>query len=408
VRALICGAGIAGLTLAWHLERAGWRVEVVERAPAFRDGGYMIDFYGPGHEVAVRMGLAGRLEEARHPIDELSYLDRHGRVTSRLTTPPAFRRVVSLLRGDLARIIHDDTAAPIRYGTSVAGVEQRGETVTVTLTDCTSRDVDLLVGADGAHSRVRDLTFGAGDRASLRYLGHHVAAYQLRDAGLSREVGTRYRMLTVPGLMAGAYALGDDRLALLFLRREPDPALPADPAAALREHYGQLGWILPGALRAIPDDLYYDQVTQVVMERWSAGRVALLGDACQAVSLFAGHGASMAMAAAWVLADELTGPTAPTGPTGSAGRTELTGGDVPAALARYEARMRPVIEDVQAFGRRFVEWMAPSSGLRITARDWLIRLAALPGADRLFLRSLSPGGHRLITGSPERPVAGRL
>ncbi|NUW42075.1 FAD-dependent oxidoreductase [Nonomuraea rhodomycinica] len=395
MRALICGAGIAGLTLAWHLERAGWRVEVVERAPAFRDGGYMIDFYGPGQEVAARMGLTGRLEEARHPIDELSYLDRHGRVTSRLTTPPAFRSVVSLLRGDLARIIHDATAAPICYGTSVAGVEQGGDGVTVTLTDGTATEVDLLVGADGAHSRVRDLAFGdgaTGSAPSPRYLGHHVAACLLRDADLSREVGRRYRMLTVPGLMAGAYALGDDRLALLFLRREPDPALPADPAAVLRERYGGLGWILPGALRAIPDELYYDQVTQVVLDRWSAGRVVLLGDACQAVSLFAGHGASMAMAAARVLADELTG---------SAGE------GVPAALARYEARMRPVIEDVQAFGRRFVEWMAPSSGLRITARDWLIRLAALPGADRLFLRSMSPSGHRLITGGPERPVAGR-
>ncbi|MFC7588523.1 FAD-dependent oxidoreductase [Nonomuraea antimicrobica] len=57
MKALICGAGIAGLTLAWHLERAGWEVELVERAAAFRDGGYMIDFYGPGHEVAGRMGL---------------------------------------------------------------------------------------------------------------------------------------------------------------------------------------------------------------------------------------------------------------------------------------------------------------------------------------------------------------
>lgn len=66
MRALVCGAGIAGLTLAWHLERAGWDVELVERAAAFRDGGYMIDFYGPGAEVAARMGLGQRLRELRH------------------------------------------------------------------------------------------------------------------------------------------------------------------------------------------------------------------------------------------------------------------------------------------------------------------------------------------------------
>ncbi|MEU7879150.1 FAD-dependent monooxygenase [Microbispora bryophytorum] len=176
----------------------------------------------------------------------------------------------------------------------------------------------------------------------------------------------------------------DRRLALLFLRHEPDPAVPADPAASLREHFGQLGWILPEVLGRCPQppELYYDQVTQVEAPRWSSGRVVLLGDACQAVSLFAGHGASLAVAAAWVLAGEL--------------RTAASG-DLSPALDRYAARMRPVVGDVQSFGRRFLPWMAPSSRLRITARDWLLRLASLPGADRLFMNSLSPGGHRLIT-----------
>ncbi|MEV4097842.1 FAD-dependent oxidoreductase [Streptosporangium saharense] len=382
MRALICGAGIAGLTLAWHLERMGWQVEVVERAPALRDGGYMIDFYGPGYEVAERMGLAPRLLAARYPVSELSYVDRDGRQTSRLAMSASFDRVVSLLRADLVHAVHDDVRAPVTYGTSVATIEQHDEGVTVELTDGTRREVDLLVGADGAHSRVRELAFGPEERF-MRYLGHQVAAYVIDDRTLSEEVGTRYRMLTVPGLMAGAYALRGDRLALLFLLREPDPALTGDPAAWLRRHYGDLGWILPRALSQCPDpaEIYRDQVTQIDMEHWSTGRVVLLGDACQAVSLFAGHGASLAMAAAWVLADELA----------------AAGADgVPAALAAYQRRVRPAVEEVQAFGRRFIRWMAPSSRLRITARDWMLRLAALPGADRLFLNTLTSGGHGLI------------
>ncbi|WP_219459861.1 FAD-dependent oxidoreductase [Nonomuraea rhizosphaerae] len=394
MKVLVCGAGIAGLALAWHLERAGWDVEVVERAPAFRAGGYMIDFYGAGHEVMERMNLAGRLERSRYRVDELDYVNGDGRRTSRFFLPSSFTRVVSVLRGDLARTIADDVRAPVGYGLSVEAFSQNGHAVDVTLTDGTHRTVDLLVGADGTHSRVRDLLFGPEER-HVRYLGHHVAACILTDRELNRQVGLRYRMLTVPGLMAGAYALRDDRLALLFLRREPDPELPADPAGALRRHYGEMGWILPSVLPRLPDDLYYDRVTQVRMDSWSRGRVVLLGDACQAVSLFAGHGASMAVAAAWVLAGELAGESL----------GESTGDGLSAALIRYERRMRPTIADVQALGRRFIEWMAPSSRLRISARDWLLRLASLPGAGNLFLSSLTPSGHDLICCSRRAQVS---
>ncbi|MFI6317570.1 FAD-dependent monooxygenase [Nonomuraea sp. NPDC050556] len=376
MKALICGAGVAGLTLAWHLERAGWEVELVERAAGFRDGGYVIDFYGAGYQVAERMGLAPRLREARYPVNELRYLDGNGRKTSGLVMKSGLEQVISLLRADLARAVHDDVRSPISYGTSIAALSPDG--TTVELTDGSSREVDLVVGADGAHSRVRELTFGPEERF-VRYLDHHVAAYTFTDEQLSREVGMRYQVMTVPGLMAGAYALRDGRVATLFLRREPDPALPESPAKALREAYGGLGWILPDILDHCPDppELYYDQITQVEMDRWSSGRVVLLGDACQAVSLFAGHGASMAMAGASILADELTSC------------------DLPVALDRYQRRMRPAIGEVQAFGRRFIQWMAPATRRRIIARDWLMRLAALPGADRLFLRSLTPGSHLL-------------
>lgn len=261
MKALICGAGIAGMAAAWWLERAGWGVELLERAPAPRDGGYMIDFFGPGREVARRMDLLPRLNDTGYDISGLIYRDPSGRPVSRLTKSSVramFTDVTSLPRGDLARAIADDVRAPVRYDTSVAAVDDHDDGVTVTLTDRTVREADLLIGADGAGSRVRDLVFGPEDQY-VRSLDHHVASYVITDPDLSAEVGVSYQMISTPGRMAGAYGLRDDRLALLFLHRTTEGTLPADPAAALRDRYADLGWIIPKALAACPPtrEIYY-------------------------------------------------------------------------------------------------------------------------------------------------------
>lgn len=115
------------------------------------------------------------------------------------------------------------------------------------------------------------------------------------------------------------------------------------------------------------------------MSPWHRGHVVLLGDACQAVSLFAGHGASLAMAGAWILDEELR--TAP---------------DLPTALTRYETRMRPAVTTTQQFGRRFITWMAPETPWRITVRDLAVRLMRLPGAGLLLRQSMIPGVDDLV------------
>ncbi|WP_283134465.1 FAD-dependent oxidoreductase [Rhizohabitans arisaemae] len=381
MRALICGAGIAGLTLAWHLERDGWDVKIVERAPRFRHGGYMIDFYGPGMEVAKQMGIRPRLLATQYPIDEVDYVNGEGRRTSGVTFTGVLGDGLNVMREDLAQALHDEVRSPIVYSTSIESIRRHADSVAVRLTDGTREEVDLLVGADGAHSRVRELTFGPEEHF-VRYLGRQTAAYTLKDEELHREIGMRFRSLTVPGLMVAAYSQRDDGLAVLFLRQEPDPRLPDDIVAELTRHYGHLGWILPKVLSLRPpaSEIYYDQVNQVEMDEWSKGRVVLIGDACQAVSLFAGYGASLAMAGAWVLADELRG----------AGR------HVPGALTRYHARMAGPVAEIQRFGRQSLEWVAPGTRGRIVARDMFMRLMNLPGANRLMVAPLATAGKGLI------------
>lgn len=348
MRVLICGAGVAGLALAWWLERDGHDVVLVEHAPGRHGAGYMLDCQGAGYDAVERMGLLPELRERAFALSELVYHDDDGGVRDRFTGEgPGADRIVSLMRGDLEELLHEALAgrAEIRFRTSVASFAERdGDALAVALTDGSTERVDLLVGADGIHSRVRALAFGPEERF-LRDLGFHTAAYVHPDAELASELGDALRMLDAPGLQAGAYPVAGGRVATLFTHRTPPGApLPEDPRAELRRVYGGCGWIVPRLLERCPDpaELYYDRVAQIEMPTWSRGRVTLVGDACQALSLLTGQGAGMALAGAEALAAELR-----------------RDGDVPAALARYEERLRPEVLRLQAEGRAMAEEFVP-------------------------------------------------
>jgi len=118
--------------------------------------------------------------------------------------------------------------------------------------------------------------------------------------------------------------------------------------------------------------LYMDDVSQIEVEHWSSGRVVLLGDACQCLSLLAGQGASMAMAAAYILAEELN-----------------VGDRLSEALERYESRLKPSVEKKQVAGRKMAGWFVPDHSLRLTLRDLALRLSLWPVASYLVRNSLS-------------------
>lgn len=367
MKVVVCGAGIAGLTLACRLGAAGHTVVVVERSPGPRPEGYMIDFFGPGYDVADRLGLLPRVHELGYRFIEAGYHDETGRRRAGLNFERFARtldgRMISIMRPDVELVLREalPPSVDLRYDSAVAAVDNRTNGVSVTLSDGTTLDADLLVGADGIHSTVRRLVFGDG---FVRHLGFHTAAFIFTDPEVHALVGGRFCLTDTVGRQVGCYGLRDGRVAAFTVHRTENPELPADPQAAVRAAYAGMGWIVPRALAQCPPQLYYDQVAQVVMPRWHKDRVVLVGDACGAVSLLAGQGASLGMGGAFVLADHLDD------------------------LAAYEHLWRPVVEEKQQVARNGARWFLPSTTARLRARRVAMRLARLPWIDRRIAVSL--------------------
>lgn len=381
MKAIISGAGIAGLTTALALDRAGWQVEVLEKAPHLRAGGYMLDFFGPGFEAAEDLGLIDALRAHARGVGKVDFVDGRGRIGSRMDYRQIGEatggRLFPILRGDIEKVLHGalPERVEVNYGASIAALTNRDDGVAVTLDDGRDMQADLLVGADGIHSNVRRLVFGP-EGHFIRPLGFHTAAYFFESASVVRALDGDFRMMTVKDRMMGLYAVEKERIMAFFAMRAEGAERPDDPRGRLEAGFGDLGWVVPEVLAGAPgpENIYYDVVAQIEMERWHRGRAVLVGDAAYAVSLMAGQGASLAMAGGRALGQVLTG-----------------GGDVGAALMRFETELRPLVEEKQQAGRRMANWFVPASGAHVVLRDMGVKLVSWKPLNGLIGRFFSVG-----------------
>lgn len=380
---LVCGAGVAGPAAAYWLRRHGHQVTVVERAPGPRPGGYKVDLRGVAVEVARRMGV---LEEVRGRATDIrggTWLNGAGRTVATLGPDlVGFRDPgdLEIMRGDLAEILLARVAgeAEVVFGDAVTSIADGDGGTRVTFRNAAPRTFDLVVGADGLHSRTRALAFGPADRF-VRSLGLGVAVF-----GVPNHLGLdRWEMvLSSAGHLANVYSVraATDAKAQFFF---PAPAAPVDQrdTAAQRrivaEEFAGHGWEVPRLLAAMPeaDDFYFDVLAQVRMESWSRGRTVLLGDAAYCPSPASGQGTGMALVGAYVLAGELA----------------AAGGDHRAAFARYEEEMRGFVELNQRLGRTAAKGMVPASRARAAAQGLMMRMAPrMPGKARMVEAMMKP------------------
>jgi 2-polyprenyl-6-methoxyphenol hydroxylase-like FAD-dependent oxidoreductase len=364
---LISGASIAGPALAYWLHRHGFAVTIVERAAALRPGGQAVDLRGVARGVVERMGIMAQVRV--DSVDErgMAFVDGKGR---RMAAMPAELfggegavAEIEIMRGDLTRILFEATMDNTEYlfDDRIIELTQGDDGVKVAFASGANRSFDLVVGADGVHSGVRALAFGP-ESDYVRHLGAYTAFFTVPDPG---DLNNWFLMYNAPGgRVAGIRPeRGGTAKAMLSFTSPPLAYDRADVLAQQRilaDAFADVGWRVPALLDAMwqAADFYFDTISQVHVDRWWQGRVALIGDAGYCGSALSGLGTSASLVGAYVLAGELA----------------ATPDDHEAAFARYQRELSGYVAQCQKLPPGGVKGFAPQSQVMISLRNLSTRL----------------------------------
>ena len=344
---LISGAGIAGLTAAYWLGRYGFAVTIVERSPSLLIGGYKIDVRGAALHVLRQMGIHDAVVAASTDMQGAWLVDAGGAIINKMSGDAFGHRVgedVEIVRGTLCQILMGQIHAEFIFGDSIRAVSQSSDGVQIQFTKHSPREFDLMIGADGLHSNVRNLVFG-DETSFVRNLGLYLCVYTAPNYLNLDRLEMQYTEL---GRVAAIWSSrGDANAKACFGFAAPHAHVDlrdrAQQHQVLTKVYDGIGWEVPKLLEMIPNapDFYFDVAAQICMNRWSQGRVVLVGDAGYCASPMSGQGTSLALIGAYVLAGELAAAS----------------GAYQAAFDQYEKEMRPFVALNQALGIKSADLM---------------------------------------------------
>lgn len=387
MRVLISGASVAGPVLAYWLKCYGFIPTVVEKAPTLRKtGGHAVDLFRPAMDIVERMGLLEQVQAKKTGTERLTlFRDGISRPVhvemSRLMTAVSDRHV-EIMRDDLSEIFYDATCDEVEYmfGDSITSISQSGQ---VTFEHREPRRFDLVIGADGLHSNVRGLVFGAESGFSA-FIGAYLAVGSVPNY---LHLDGDMILCSGPGRMAGIYSarhMDDARAVFLFRSRELDYSHRDIPRQKqlLREAYAGMGGEVPRLIAELDrtSAFYFDSITQIHMNTWSRGRVSLVGDAGYCPGPAVGGGTSLAVVGAYVLAGELA----------------AAGGDHVRGFRAYERELDDYVRRSRAFALGVAKRLIPDSRAELWAMANGARLVAhIPPGMTRALALLNRKGIRL-------------
>ncbi|MFD5224007.1 FAD-dependent oxidoreductase [Microbacterium sp. NPDC058342] len=364
LRVLIVGAGIAGITLAQLLRRDGLHPVLVDRMPVMEHPGYMLALMPTVDQAFVDLGVHTEYRDAGTPMARYAFRSHRGRLLrtdSMSELLSVYGEYNGISRGALIEVLTAH-GCPVTFGTTVDAVaEGTARFVRPDGAPASEAAFDLIIGADGIRSRMRDvLGAGAPDAVETGWSGWVAWAEDLGDPALGEE-------LWGDGFFLGVYPV-KDRLGVFL--GGPDAALADGPAAfagSVRNRVDELGPRLSAAVAAVAadPDPYLWRLDDARVPRWVLPHGVLLGDAAAGFLPTAGIGAGMAIESAWMLARMLR----------QADRAVLA--DV---LEAWERAERPRVEAAQSNSRMLAKLMFRRGRLVAWLRETVMRMLSVRAA----------------------------
>ncbi|MEE4751442.1 FAD-dependent monooxygenase [Pseudomonas alliivorans] len=375
-RILISGASVAGNTTAWWLSRNGFDVTVIEKAPAFRDGGQNVDVRGAGREVLRRMNLEQAALALNTGEAGTDWVDEQDNVIARFAVedigdgPTA---ELEIMRGDIAHMIYvpASTRATYRFGERIETLEQDASGVTVNFASGMQERYDLVIVAEGVGSPTREKMFPG--ESTPRWMDITIAYFGIAKTEQDGEFARQYN--TLGGIGATLKPGRGNRVHVYMgMQKKPEGEnlwSQERQKQFLAEKFANAGWHFPRILDGMfkTDDFYFDVLRQVRMDRWSNGRVVLTGDAAWCATPLSGIGTTLAVVGGYVLASELS-------------RTD----DLSDALAAYDRVMRPFVKEGQGLPKAVPRMLWPHTRRGLALLRGAMRLAGRPSVRKIFSR----------------------